>query len=214
MSAPPQPAQRLGSRPSTSTTAGGTSGGGEIKHTVSADSKGLALGNYDGIITVSAADAPNSPQFVPVSLRVGTAPPPSTENRISISCRPSSAGTGTNVAITISIKGNLQEIYSFGLELTFDSGLFDYQSTGGGNLTGGWSVAGGESGGVVTVGGYAGGGGAIPAGSSGSIAVVKLKVKGAGYSNGHHSQITIGSYSDDISGMQPQPATTTFTFQQ
>jgi len=195
--------------------AGGTSGGGEIKHTVSADSKGLALGNYDSIITVSAADAPNSPQFVPVSLRVGTAPPPSTENRISISCRPSSAGTGTNVAITISIKGNLHAITTFGLEMTFDSNLFSYLNTKKGGLTGGWAyVDGNASGGVVTIGGLAGSGSGIAVGSTGSIAVVNLKVTGSGYNNGHQSQLTIRNLSDDISGMQAQPGTVTFTFQQ
>lgn len=192
---------------------GGTSEGGEKTHTVSVDSSALAEGNYDGTITVSAPDASNNPQLVPVSLRVGTAPPPSTDNRISISCKPSSGGTGTTVSIPISIRGNLQAISSFGLELTFDANLFDYVNTKKGSLTGSWAfVDGNASGGVVTVGGLAGSGSTIPKGSTGTIAIVTLRVTGAGYSDGHVSQLTIRSYSDDISGMQPEPASTSFTY--
>ena len=192
---------------------GGTSAGGEKTHTVSVGSSTLAERNYDGIITVSASDASNSPQFVMVRLRVGSAPPPSTDNRISISCSPPSGGTGTTVSIPISIRGNLQAIESFGLELTFDSNLFQYQSTSAGNLTGGWSVGGGESGGIVTIGGFAGGANAIPVGSVGSIAIVKLSVRtDTPYSDGHVSQLTIRGYIEDIQGLQPQPNSTSFTF--
>lgn len=192
---------------------GGTSAGGEKTHRVSVGSSTLGEGNYDGTITVSAPDASNSPQFVMVRLRVGTAPPPSTDNRISISCSPSSGGTGTTVSVPVSIRGNLQAIESFGLELTFDTNLFDYVNTKKGSLTGSWAfVDGNASGGVVTVGGLAGSGNTIPVGSSGTIAIVTLRVTGAGYSDGHVSQLTIRSYSDDISGMQPKPASTSFTF--
>jgi len=193
---------------------GGTSAGGEKTHTVSVNSQSLALGNYDGIISISAPDASNSPQLVMVRLRVGTAPPPSTDNRISISCNPSSGGTGTTVSIPVSIRGNLQAIESFGLELTFDANLFDYVNTKKGSLTGSWAFVDGNSSGsgVVTVGGLAGSGNTIPVGSTGTIAIVTLRVTGAGYSDGHVSQITIRSYSDDISGMQPKPASTSFTF--
>ena len=194
----------------------GTSAGGEKTHTVSVASNTLAQGNYDGIVSISAPDASNSPQRVMINLRVGTGPPPpppSTDNIISVSCKPSSGGTGTIVSIPISINGNLQQIDSFGLDLTFDRSLFTYQSTGTGQLTGGWSVAGGESGGVVTIGGYPGAGNAIPVGSVGSIAVVKLKVIGTGYSDGYKSKITIGGFVDGISGMTCGPCTTSFTYQ-
>jgi hypothetical protein len=195
--------------------AGGTSGGEEKTHTVSVDSKSLAEGSYDGNITVTSGNASNSPQRIGVRLEVGDNPPPSTDNRISIACSPASGGTGTLVSIPVSIRGNLQEISTFGLELTFDSNLFQYQSTSTGNLTGGWSVGGGESGGVVTVGGFAGSANAIPVGSVGSIAIVKLKVKtGTGYSDGQQSQITIRGYIEDIQGMQPEPCSTSFTFRQ
>ena len=195
--------------------AGGTSEGGEKTHTVSVNSKDMALGNYDANITVSAPDAPNSPLLIPVNLRVGNAPPPSGDNRVSVSCKPNSGGPGTNVAVTISIKGNLQAITTFGLELTYDTNLFDYITTKKGGLTSGWAfVDGNASGGVVTIGGLAGSGGTIPVGSTGTIAVVNLRVTGAGYSNGQQSQLTIRNLSDDISGMQAQPASATFTFQQ
>jgi hypothetical protein len=191
---------------------GGTSAGGEKTHTVSVASGPLAQGNYDGIISISAPDASNNPQLVMVSLRVGTAPPPSTENKISITCNPSSGRSGTTVSIPISIKGNLQAIESFGLELTFDTNMFAYNTTKKGSLTGSWAfVDGNASGGVVTIGGLAGSGNTIAVGSSGSIAIVTLNVTGSSYSDGYVSQVTIRSYSDDISGMTPQPTSTSFT---
>jgi len=195
---------------------GGSSAGGEKTHTVSVNSQSLAKGNYDGAITVSASDASNSPQLVQVSLKVSTTsppPPPSTSNWISISCNPSSGGTGTTVTIPIYIEGNILEIETFGLTLTFDPNLFNYNSTTTGSLTGSWAfVDGNASGGVVTVGGLAGSASAIPIGSSGSIAVVTLTVTGASYSDGYVSQLTIGSLGDDISGMQPHPGSVSFTF--
>jgi hypothetical protein len=195
--------------------AGGPSGGGERTHTVSVDSRNMAVGNYDGAITVSADDAKNSPQFVTVSLRVSTTappPPPSTNNWISVWCNPSSGGTGTTVSVSISIDGNLQVIETFALTLTFDPLLFNYGNTTSGNLTGGWFVDGNASGGVVTIGGARFSASPIPVGSSGTIAVVTLTVTGASYSDGYVSQLTIGSLNDGISGMQPHPGTASFTY--
>jgi hypothetical protein len=199
--------------------AGGTSAGEEKSHTVSIDSRNLAEGNYDGTITINSADASNSPQRVTVSLEVSsnpTPPPPSTNNRIYIGCNPSSGGTGTTVSVPISIDGNLQSISTFGLELTFDSNLFQYVRTGKGSLTGNWATVDGNASGLgrVTVGGFAGSANAIPIGSIGTIAVVTLRVTGTGYSDGQSSQVTIRNYSDDISGMRPEPYSTTFTFRQ
>ena len=197
--------------------AGGSSGGEEKSHTVSVDSKNLAEGNYDGTISVGAADASNSPQLVRVNLRVGDVPPISTDNAIYITCKPSSGGNGTIISIPVSIRGNLAAISTFGLDLIFDSNLFQYQSTTKGGLTGDWAMVDGNLSGASTVkiGGFAGSASAIPVGSSGSIAVVKLKVNNSGgYSNGHQSQITIQSYTDDISGMHTDPYTITFTYQQ
>jgi len=196
--------------------AGGSSGGEEKTHTVSVNSKNLPEGSYQGAITISSADASNSPQRVSVSLDVSTAPSIPTDNRISISCNPNSGGTGTLVSIPVSIRGNIQSISTFGLVLTFDSNLFQYQSTRAGSLTGSWAMVDGNlsGSGTVTVGGFAGAGNSIPVGSVGTIAIVTLRVTGTGYSDGHQSQIAISGYSDDIAGMTPQPARATFTFRQ
>ncbi|MFZ2054476.1 MAG: cohesin domain-containing protein [Candidatus Aminicenantales bacterium] len=195
---------------------GGSSGGEEASHTVSVHSKNLPEGSYDGSITISSPDASNSPQRVSVSLDVSTAPSIPTDNRISISCNPNSGGTGTLVSIPISIRGNIQSISTFGLVLTFDSNMFQYQSTRAGSLTGSWAMVDGNlsGSGTVTVGGFAGSGNSIPVGSVGTIAIVTLRVTGAGYSDGHQSQLTINGYTDDIAGMTPQPAATTFTYRQ
>jgi len=197
----------------------GTSSGEEKSHTVSIASANLPEGNYDGTITISSADASNSPQIVIVSLDVSstpTPPPPSDNNRISIACNPSSGGAGATISVPISIDGNLQAISTFGLELAFDSNLFDYVRTNKGSLTGSWAMVDGNPAGAgrLTVGGFAGSASAIPVGRVGTIAIVTLRVTGTGYSNGQQSQVTIRNYSDDISGMRPQPASVTFTFRQ
>jgi hypothetical protein len=130
-----------------------------------------------------------------------------------VSCSPSEGPTGTTVNVPISIIGNLNEIASFGLQLTFDTNMFQYVGTSTGSLTGNWTyVDGNNVSGTVTIGGLAGSGSTISGGSSGSIAVVTLKVTGGSYSNGQQSQITIQSYADDIAGMKPEPASTTFTY--
>ncbi|MGB7297131.1 MAG: choice-of-anchor D domain-containing protein [Candidatus Aminicenantales bacterium] len=197
--------------------ASGASAGDERSHTVTVDSRNLGAGSYNGTIVVSSANASNSPQSISVSLKVSDStppPPPVTDNSISISCNPSSGGTGTAVSIPISIRGNLKSISTFGLTLNFDANLFEYVGTTKGGLTGSWAMVDGNLSGTgkATVGGFAGSGNAIPVGSVGTIAVVTLKVTGAGYSDGQQSQLSISSYADDISGMTPQPATTTFTF--
>lgn len=139
---------------------------------------------------------------------------PLTDNEISVSCSPSSGGTGTIVNITISIKGNLQEIKAFGLELTFDPNMFQYQSTSSGSLTGSWaSVDGNEiSSGKLIVGGFTGSGTSIEKGESGSFTVVKFEVIYVGSAESLTRQITINHYKDDIVGMKPEPASTTFTY--
>jgi hypothetical protein len=195
---------------------GGSSGGEEKSHTVSVDSKSLPQGTYDGNIIISGDGASNSPRNVRVALKVSTSgspPPPSTNNKISVSCSPNSGGTGTTVSVRISIDGNLQEITAFGLDLAFDSSLFQYVSTSGGSLTGGWFVDGNDlGGGVVRVGGAVFSALPIPVESVGTIAVVTLRVTGSA-SSGTQSQLSISSYTDNIAGMKPEPAKTTFTFQ-
>jgi hypothetical protein len=196
---------------------GGSSGGGEKTHTVSVDSENLGEGSYDGTITVTSADASNSPQRIRIGLEISdnpVNPPPSTDNAIFISCNPSSGVTETTVSIPVSISGNLNSISTFGLDLEFDSNLFEYKSTGQGTLTGDWAMVDGNLAGAgrVTVGGFSGSGSTVPIGSVGTIAVVTLKVTGTGYTDGHLSQITIKSYADDISGMRTDPSTTSFTY--
>lgn len=196
---------------------GGSSGGGEKTHTVAVDSVNLGKGSYEGTIIIGSVEASNSPQHVRISLEVSDSPPippPSADNAIYITCDPSSGGPGTVVSIPVSIRGNINAISSFGLNLQFDSGLFEYQSTAVGTLTGAWALVDGHvsSPGNITLGGFAGSGNSIPAGSTGTIAVVTLRVTGTGYSSGHVSQITISSLADDISGMQP--SSTSFTFRQ
>jgi len=100
------------------------------------------------------------------------------------------------------------------LGLTFDSSIFEFQSVSKGSLTGDWAAVDGNKiqAGTVKVEGFAGSGSTISAGSSGTIAIVKLKVICTSCSNGQQSQLSINNYTDDISGMSPEPATTKFTY--
>jgi hypothetical protein len=192
------------------TPASGSSTGQENPHVVAVNSGGLAQGNYNGTITIASPGVANSPQVVGVMLQV-TAPGGS--NQIGVSCSPSQGGTGTTVSFPISISGNAKAISSFGLQLTFDTAMFQYVGAAKGSLTGDWTyIDGNDSSGTVTVGGFSGSGSTVPAGSSGTIAIVTLRVTGGTYSDGQQSQITIRSYADDISGMTPEPATTTFSY--
>jgi len=190
----------------------GSSTGQENTHTVSASIAGLAQGTYSATITISGPGAINSPQTVRVSLDVTTTPPPPTSNEIAVSCSPGSGGTGTIVTVTIQISGNTQTITSFGLDLGFESTMFDYLGTSAGTLTSGWGGFGGNyTGGVVKIGGF-GGSSAIPIGSVGSIAVVRLRVTGGAAPNGTRTTIQIGSFTDDIVGMRTSPGAVAFTF--
>ncbi len=193
--------------------ASGSSTGQENSHTVTVNSSSLGIGSYNGTITVASTGTANSPQQVGVTLSVTSIP---TDNQISISCSPSSGGTGTTVSIPIWIRGNTKPISSFGLEMTFDSGLFQppSQSVSKGSLNGNWSLVDGNvvSPGTLRIGGLAGSASPIPTGSEGSIAVVTLKVIGTAYNDGHQSQIVIRSYADDIAGMVAEPTSTVFTF--
>jgi len=181
-------------------------------HTVSIDINGLTQGTYTGTITITDPDASNSPQEVNVSLELSSLP---FGNRISISCSPSSGGTDTIVSIPITINGNQNEIKVFGLELTFDSSMFEFQSVSKGSLTGDWAAVDGNEtqARTVKIGGLAGSGSTIATGSSGTIEVVKLKVLCTTCTNGQQTQLSINNYTNDIGGMTPEPATTKFTYQ-
>jgi hypothetical protein len=189
----------------------GISSGAENIHSVSAQTSSLPQGTYNATISIADPKASNSPQHIQVSLDIGALP---SGNEIWVSCNPSSGKTDTLVTIPISIRGNTREIGVFGLEFTFDSKMFLFQKVEKGNLTGNWAAVDGNeaSSGVVQIGGFRGGGSVIPKGSTGTLAVVTLKVTGTSYADNTQSQVTIRSYMDDISGMNPQPATAAFTY--
>lgn len=189
----------------------GSSTGGINEHTVSVNIGGLSQGNYSGKITITDSNATNSPQTVSVTLEISG---PLTDNEISISCDPSSGETGSTATISVEIKGNLQEIEAFGLELTYDTTMFEYQSVSKGDRTGDWELVGGNetSSGTVRIGGYAGYANSILRGSVGSIVKITLKVTCSGCSDGQQSQICIQNYTDDIVGMISTQSCVTFTY--
>jgi len=190
---------------------------GKKAHTVSVDSGGLNDGTYNGTITITDPKATNSPQQVDVTLNLSEKPPPgppppppSTANRVGISISPSSGGTNQIVTITISVDGNTSPISSaFGLELHYNTAIFQYLNTSKGTLTSSWAaVDGGASSGTITVGGFRGSGSVISTGSQGSIAVVRLQVIP---SSSQTTQITMNNLIDDLSGMIVNPGSRTFT---
>lgn len=182
----------------------------EINHMVSVNCGGMSDGVYAGVITVTDPKATNSPQSIDVTLELGTPP---TDNKISVSCSPKSGGTGTIVSVPITIKGNLNELSVFGLDLTFDSKIFQFQGIDRGSLTSGWvAVDGNEiTAGTLKIGGFSGSSPAIPTGSTGTICVVKLKVISTSSSN-KDTQIAISNYIDHLMGMIPSTAKATFTY--
>jgi len=183
------------------------------EHTVSADIRGVSEGNYNGSITISDPNAGNSPYTV--SLTVGISNP-LTDNEISISCEPRSGETGTTVAIPVAINGNINEIRAFGLELTYDSTMFEYQNVSKGDLTADWGVVDGNetSPGTVIIGVLAAQADPISPGGVGSIVKITLQVTCTGCSNGQQSQICIQNYTDGIAGMTPHPACAIFTYRE
>jgi hypothetical protein len=182
------------------------------KHTISANISGLSVGSYSATITVTDPEASNSPQTVNVALTITASSVPN-DNKIEISISPSSGSTETIVSIPISITGNTSQISAFGLEMHFDTTMFAFQSVSSGTLTGSWGYIGGnDTGGTIIIGGARLAANPISIGSSGSIAIVKLKVTCSSCSNGNTSQITINNLSDDISGMTASPSSKTFTY--
>jgi len=191
--------------------ASGSSTDNVIEHTVSVDIRGISEGNYCGNITISEPVAGNNPLAVSVTVEISS---PITDNEISISCDPRSGETGTTVTIPVAINGNINEIRAFGLELTYDSTMFEYQNVSKGDLTADWGVVAGNeiSSGTVRIGVLAAQADPILAGGVGSIVKVTLKVTCTGCINGQQSQICIQNYTDDIAGMTPQPSCALFTY--
>jgi hypothetical protein len=190
----------------------GSSSGKENTHTVTINCGGMPAGTYYGRITISDPNATNSPYGVDVKLELTA---PLGDNTIWISVSPRSAAKDTIVSIPVGISGNQNEIQVFGLDLHFDTNMFQYHSCDKGSLTGSWAAVNGNeiSAGVVRCGGFAGSASPISIGSQGTIAVIKLRVTGDSYPNGQQSQLEITNYADHIAGMSPNPARTTFTLQ-
>jgi hypothetical protein len=171
--------------------ASGTSTGQEISHTVSINIAGLSTGTYTGVITISSPNATNSPRSVQVTLVIGTIP---TNNQIGISI---SGGD-----VLVSILGNTQQIKSFGFKLNYNTAALTLVGVSKGSLTSSWaSVAGSQTAQGATIGGFAGDPNlAIPAGSSGTIAIIRLTGQG---------QICLSALTDDIAGMTISPGCVT-----
>jgi len=181
----------------------GTSGGASRTHRVSIDKTGLSDGTYRGTITISDPNASNSPQSIAVTLRITAQAPPATDNDITLAINRTSGKSGDIVTVTIGVKGNLQPISAFGMNLTFDGRMFDFVDSSKGILTGNWGLvsANSPSPGVVKVGGAAFGGTPIPVGSTGSVIIVRLRVTGGSLNDGDRSKIEISTFTDDIAGM-------------
>ena len=156
--------------------------------------------------------------FLPMNCKTQSTAPEipisTTENSLIISCSPNTGGTGTVVDLRISIAGNSKELKSFGLEMNFDPAVFQYQSTHKSDLTASWATVDGNesSPGKLILGGFMGSGNPVPAGTSGSLATIKMKVIYNGNDDGFSREISIKNYIDDIGGMKPDPSSTTFTF--
>ena len=135
------------------------------------------------------------------------------EPTILIICNPITAAGDEIVSASVFIKGNSKEIRVFGLDLTFDSRMFQFQEVRKGTLTGGWAaVDGNEVGpGSLRVGGFLGAGAAIPVASEGTLVEILFRVTGGDYSNGQQSQICIKQYTDALADFKPNSACSTFT---
>ena len=135
------------------------------------------------------------------------------EPTILLVCNPGTASGEALVSVSVFIKGNEKEIRVFGLDVTFDSRMFQFQGVVSGTLTGAWAaVDGNEVGsGSLKVGGFLGAGTAIPVASEGTLAEIRLKVTGADYVNGQKSQLCVKHYTDDLAEFKPDSACSTFT---
>lgn len=132
---------------------------------------------------------------------------------ILVICNPNPAGPDAVITVDVAIAGNTQEVRVFGLEMSFDSQMFEFQSVAAGGLTSDWAAVDGNeaSPGILRIGGFVGGGSPIAANNAGSLAAIKLKVTGSNYGNGQQASLCIQQYTDDIASFQPTPACTTFT---
>ena len=134
---------------------------------------------------------------------------------IDLLCEPVSGASGTIITVTILIAGNSKEMRVFGLDMSFDIKMFQFQEVRSGNLTGSWAAVDGNevTPGNLKVGGFQGAGTAIPVASQGTLASIRFKVTGNEYGNGQQSDICVQQYTDDLSGFTPGSACARFTLQ-
>ncbi len=128
-------------------------------------------------------------------------------------CNPSSAAAGSLVRASVFIAANEEEIRVFGLDVTFDDRMLEFQDVQPGTLTGGWAAVDGNKVGTgsLRVGGFLGGGSAIPGASEGTLAEINFKVTGTELGNGQQSQVCAKQYTDDLMPFKPETACFTFT---
>jgi hypothetical protein len=138
--------------------------------------------------------------------------PSSPQPSLTITCSPTAGTKDTQVTVTIAIKDNQHEIGVFGMELTFPPKMFDFLEIAKGSLVNDWAAVDGNevSAGNLKIGGFKGSGNTIGMNSQGSIAILKFKVDGSDLNNGQQGQICIKSYTDDIAGIPPEPACSSF----
>ncbi len=137
------------------------------------------------------------------------------QQTIDIVCEPASGAPGSTVTVTIRIAANAKEMRVYGLDVSFDTKMFQFEEVRRGTLTESWAGLDGNefSPGMLRIGGYVGAGTPIPAASQGSLAEVRLKVTGTDYGNGQQSQIYAQNYRDNLIGFRPDPASASFTLQ-
>jgi hypothetical protein len=135
------------------------------------------------------------------------------QQTIEVLCEPSSGAADTTITVKILIAGNSQEMRVFGLDMSFDSKMLQFQEVRSGTLTGSWAAVDGNefSQGSLKVGGFLGAGTPIPAASQGTLAEIKFKVTGGDYADGQQSQVCTLQYTDDLTGFKPDPACGSFT---
>jgi hypothetical protein len=125
---------------------------------------------------------------------------------------PASAAAGSVVRASLFIAANEEEIRVFGLDVTFDERMLEFQGVEPGTLTGGWAAVDGNKVGTgsLKVGGFLGGGSAIPRASEGTLAEINFRVIGTELGSGQQSQVCAKEYTDDL--VQFTPGTACFTF--
>jgi len=126
---------------------------------------------------------------------------------------PASGAAGSLVRASLVIAANQEEIRVFGLDVTFDERMLEFQGVEPGSLTGGWAAVDGNrvGSGSLKVGGFLGGGSAIPRASEGSLAEITFKVTGTGLGGGQQSQVCAMQYTDDLAQFRPGTACFSFT---